>query len=90
MVKELLVTIACMNNQGCTESTSSYLKENPQYRQFIRRKERSLSDLVGPYTVALLPSATLLIKGRGTVNITKLVSLQFSQYETTLNLSISF
>lgn len=45
---ELLVLFACLNNTGCSETSSQYYNQNPEFRELMDLREYQIKKAVGP------------------------------------------
>lgn len=45
---ELLVLFACINNAGCSETSSQYYVQNPEFREIVTRNETRVREALGP------------------------------------------
>jgi hypothetical protein len=45
---ELLVLFACLNNTGCSETSSQYYSQHPEFQEFVKTQENNIKQAVGP------------------------------------------
>lgn len=48
---ELLVMFACLNRTGCSETSSQYYVQHPEFQEFVRTQENRIRESVGPIVV---------------------------------------
>lgn len=61
---ELLVIFACLNNTGCSETSSQYYSQNPTFQEFVRREETRIKEVLGPTVIQYYAPIIGLALGR--------------------------
>lgn len=47
-MSELLVLFACLNRTGCSETSSQYYIQHPEFQEFVKTKEDRIKEALGP------------------------------------------
>ncbi len=81
MIQELLVLIACTQNQGCNQTTNIYYKNNPAIEQVIKRKEKIAMSYLAPSIIEVAPYALIMVTSKGSFRINSYLDLQIHHKE---------
>lgn len=82
MIQEFLVILACSQNAGCSQTTSSYYQTHPAVKQSIQTASDTTKKAVGPEVVAISPAILLMGTGKGTFSVNKYISIQITTKDT--------
>lgn len=76
---ELLVIFSCINNAGCSETSSLYFDQHPGVQEFIKKEERIAKDMAGPVITEYFAPFIAYATGRaGTIGLYRYVYLNIS------------
>lgn len=90
-MQELIVILACLNNNGCTESYSAYAKYNPLLIQELNRMEVEYKNKLGPVvTNYVLPMTSFAAFNRFNLRLDKHLVLTYSKNEYKLTFGRDF
>ena len=78
MIQEFLVILACTQNAGCSQTTTSYYQAHPEIKQMAKSANNKVEQAIGPEIVFLSPALILAGTGKGTFNVNKYLSVQIS------------
>jgi len=80
MLPEMLVIFACVNNTGCSETSSLYFSQNPQVKKQIDFDTEQVREYIGPKVVDVVgPLLFFSAGGTGTIKLNKYFSLQLKK-----------
>jgi hypothetical protein len=84
--------VACLNNAGCSETSSAYYQTHPEIRVLIERHERLVKEVVGPVIVETsAPFFFMALGGTGNFKLGNGFSFQVKKMsESTLIFSKDF
>lgn len=60
---EMLVLFACLNNTGCTETSSLYYEQNPDLKELVYKYEDKVKAAAGPLVVQYVAPLTWVATG---------------------------
>lgn len=79
MIQELLVLMACIQNQGCNQTTNLYFKNNPSVEQMVKHKEKLAMNYLAPTVIEVAPYVLITATGKGSFRLNKSFNLQIYQ-----------
>lgn len=83
-MQEMLVIFACMNNHGCSETSSTYYHFHPELREVVEYSERKIRSYVNPFIMDnVAPFAFAAAGGTGSVKISANFRLEIRKTEGT-------
>ena len=42
---------ACLNHSGCSETSSQYYSQHPEFQEFVKTQENRIKEAVGPIVI---------------------------------------
>lgn len=81
-MQEMLVIFACLNNYGCSETSSTYYHFHPELREVVEYNERKIRNYIGPKIMDnVAPFVFAAAGGTGSVKLSEYIRFEMQKTE---------
>ncbi len=89
-IEELIVALACISGNGCSETTHVYYFYNPIVKERISHETKKVNNFIGNDIIVLAPIAFVIVGGSGSIKLSKYISLDLSKGEKSVSFKYDF